>query len=397
MSAPRVLITAGAVYGPLDDNKIVGNRVRGIWATRFARWLAERHYPVTVLIPDTMTGVTADLLVGLPRDAQLEVVKHRGYWDYATKCEKLARTHDVAVMAAAVVNWIPELPFPGKMPTKGYNEGDTINIPFVLAPRVINRMREWNPDLTLIGCKMLIGASQDELIEAAYHVVLTAKCNVVLANDMGHGLKRKQLVFQDRTVIDFDDDFERLFRTLQGVIDDKHFATFRSGPDISEIKGDPRFKNSVGFFDRIVDRYRERFTHRQAGNDRVFGGLLVPTMAEGYLLSPREKGEMFTSGDAAWAPAQQEFSQHRIYVAPGPKATLNAPLLIRFWEKWKDHPRATAVLHLHEQLPGIPTVPYAPPGTERDNLRELPAVPAFNIAGHGFVACVDADGEIILR
>mgnify|MGYP002788255012 FL=1 len=396
MSAPRVLITAGQVYGLLDDNKLVGNRVRGIWATRFARWLAERGYPVTVLIPDTMAGMTADLLDGLPSEARLGVSKHRGYFDYAAKCEKLALTHDAAVMAAAVVNWIPEKPVSGKMPTKGYNEGDIINIPFVLAPRVINRMRQWNPDLTLIGCKMLIGATTDELVEAAYHVVLTAKCNVVLANDMGHGLKMKRLVFQDRTVMEFDDDFEGLFQALQGVIDDQHFATHRLESSTSHILEDSRWSGDRRRFDEIVAKYRDRFAHRQAGSDRVFGGLLVPTGAEGYLLSPREKGEMFSSADAAWLPALQNFDPHRVLVAKGPKATLNAPLLVRVWEKWKDHPKVVAVLHLHEQLPNVPTVPYAPPGTARDNLRDLDNLPpAFNIEGHGFVACLDGNLEVV--
>jgi phosphopantothenate-cysteine ligase len=393
MSAPRVLITAGPVYGLLDDNKLVGNRVRGIWATKFAEFLMKRGYPVTLLLADTQTKLVGTV-VG--ERANMEVVEHRGYYDYAAKCEKLAVTHNVAIMAAAVVNWIPEKPVPGKMPTAGFKEGDIINVPFVLAPRVINRMRQWNPDLTLIGCKMLIGSQPDELVEAAYHVVLTAKCNVVLANDMGHGLKTKRLVFQDRTVIDFDDDFEGLFRALQGVIDDQHFATIRLESSTSDILADSRWSGDRRRFDEIVEKYRARFTHRQAGSDRVFGGLLVPTGAEGYLLSPREKGEMFSSADAAWLPATQNFDKHRVLVAKGLKATLNAPLLVRMWEKWRDHPQVVSVLHLHEQLPRVPTVPYAPPGTVRDNLRDLDHLPpSFNIEGHGFIACLDGNHEVV--
>lgn len=405
MSAPRILITGGAVYGPLDDNKLVGNRVRGIWAIKFAAHLlntlaSTREYKVTLLLPDTLSS--ADIEEHLPLPGQrpdLTIVRHKGYWEYAKQCEELAHTHDVAIMAAAVVNWIPAEPVKGKMPTKGYNEGDIINVPFVLAPRVINRMRIWNPDLTLIGCKMLIGSQPDELVEAAYDVVLKAKCNAVVANDMGNGLRLKRVVHQDRTVIDFNDDFTGFFAHLQGIIDDQHFTTLR--PEISgstTIKGDPRFKNSIAFFNSIIDQYRDRFTHRQVGNDRVFGSLLVPTMAEGYLISPREKGEMFSSEDAAWVPAKQDFSSERIYVAPGPKATLNAPLLVRMWEHWKHHPQVVAVLHLHEQLPNVPTAVYAPPGTVRDNLRDLDNLPpAFNINGHGFIACLDAYGKIVYR
>lgn len=55
--------------------------------------------------------------------------------------------------------------------------------------------------------------------------------------------------------------------------------------------------------------------------------------------------------------------------------------------------RPMAMLHLHEQLPGVPTVPYAPPGTVRDNEREIPG-PVFNIEGHGFIACLDDNLDI---
>jgi len=395
MPLSRVLITAGQVYGLLDDNKLVGNRVRGIWAVKFAEYLAERGHPVTLLVPDTFDPKVVQHF--FDDFEHTDVRYHRGYQDYYIKCQSLAMSHDAAVMAAAVVNWIPAEPVKGKMPTAGFKEGDIINVPFVLAPRVINWMRVWNPDLTLIGCKMLIGSTSDELIEAAYHVVLTAKCNAVVANDMGNGLKLKRLVHQDRTVVDFDDDFKGFFHSLKGIIDDEHFATIRLESNTADVLTDRRWVHTVEMFDNIVAKYRSRYSHRQANSDRVFGGLLVPTGAEGYFLSPREKGEMFSAADAAWLPCTQHFDKHWVYAARGPKATLNAPLLIRMWEKWKSHPQVVAVLHLHEQLPDVPTEPYAPPGTARDNLRELPHTPAFNIAGHGFIACLDAYGKIVYR
>ena len=74
------------------------------------------------------------------------------------------------------------------------------------------------------------------------------------------------------------------------------------------------------------------------------------------------------------------------------KATLNAPLLIKVGEKFG----ADAVLHQHRQLEGVPTVPHAPPGTVRDNDRDVPG-PAFNIEGHGFVAGVKFTGGLESR
>ena len=115
----RVLVTAGAVPPPLDANKLVSNRVRGLWATHFVRYLLERKYAVTLVIPDTLQNP-------LDHYKNLTVVQHKGFWDYQEKCLALATQHEAAIMAAAVVNWIPAEPYPAKMPTKGFKERDII-------------------------------------------------------------------------------------------------------------------------------------------------------------------------------------------------------------------------------------------------------------------------------
>lgn len=372
----HVLVTAGTVYGPLDANKLVGNRVRGIWAERFAEYLCDMGHKVTFLVPDTAKSNTR---ISDP-DPSYTVVYHRGFAEYRSWCLTLAPSMDAAVMAAAVVNWIPAEPYPGKMPTKGYKAGDIINVPFVLAPHVIDDMKKVNPKLTLIGCKMLVNADEGELIEAAYDVLLRAKCNAVVANDMGRGLRRKLVVNQDRTVQEYADDFRGMYANLLGHIEDEHYHTVESHwlphPDTE----------ASALFDRVVTRYQSGFTKRDSISDRVFGSVLVRSRY-GFLVSPREKGARFTSADAVDVTRVFE---RRVFTREG-HATLNAPLLVQMAHEF---PEAHAVLHQHEQLPGVPTVDYAPPGTVRDNDRDIPG-PAFNIKGHGFVACLDADLNII--
>lgn len=381
----RVLITAGPVYGRLDDNKLVSNRVRGVWATKFAEFLLRRGHHVTLLIADIQTRLMGEIL---GESSAINVVTHTGFADYHLKCLEAARTHDAAVMAAAVVNWIPANPIAGKMATKGYKPGDIINVPFILAPRVIDEMKAQNPNLTLIGCKMLIGATEDELVEAAYGTLIGARCNVVVANDMGHGLRRKLLVYPDRSTHEYNDNFDEFFLTLLAVIEDEHYRTAHQKVDYAVY--DPNGEGE-DIFGNIIAKYRRRFTHRQAGSDRVFGAIFVPTrdIALGFA-TPREKGEMFTAEDAV---VIEKIDGRTLHVTGREKATLNAPLLVRVSQKY---PWAHAILHLHEQLPGVPTVPYAPPGTVRDNERVIPG-PVFNIKGHGFIACLDSSLEIAQR
>ena len=379
----RILVTAGCVYGRLDDNKLVGNRVRGIWATKFASHLARKDHEVTVLLPDTFDKDKALNLVQLQNlHGGVQVVTHNGFYDYMEKCLNLAPEMDAAVLAAAVVNWIPTDPVKGKMVTKGYQEQDRISIEFELAPRVINWMKTANPNLTLIGCKMLIGANHEDLIDAAYNLLLTARCNIVVANDMAHGLKTKHIVHKDRAVISHKGAFDNLYSDLTDIIEDEYYQTV-SVPRHVSIKGEPHWKQqmreSCQRFDAIVDENRDRF---MPVGQRVFGALAVRVPDFGWLTSPREKGKMFSSKDAV-VVTNLDTAAHQVSVwGIGNKATLNAPLLIRTGEAFE----ADAVLHLHDEMVA-PNVVHAPPGTIRDNNRHIPG-PEFNILHHGFIRCL---------
>jgi len=411
----RILITAGTVYGPLDDNKLVGNRVRGIWATKFAYHLHKQGHKVTLLVADVQQREIEQIVMANASYIPT-VCTHQGFWDYQEQCEGFACTHDAAVMAAAVVNWIPKIPFSGKMPTEGYKPGDVIDVPFILAPRVIDVMRAANPNLTLIGCKMTIGASRDEMIEAAYKTLIGAKCHAVVANDMQVGLRTKTVLYPDRAQFDFDmgslrrdNSPEAFYDHVERIILDDHFTTVGVSP--KEAYSNPvcgtdymAYQDAEDLFDRIVDKYRDRFVQKVAGSDRVFGAVAVRTGA-GALCSPREKGALFSKNDAidVLRPTDDDFANRRVRVihhgqtlgAQLPKATMNALLLLRHLDAY---PRAAAVLHLHEQLGllNAPTVPYAPPGTVRDNLREIVG-PIYNIEGHGCIVALDEHGEIYGR
>jgi len=388
----KILITAGPVYGRLDDNKIVSNRSRGLWAIGLAEWLNEHtDHQITLLVTDL---IKEQVMVALRRHKnydQITIHVQDGYKNYSAICKALAPHVDAAIMAAAVVNWIPETPFPGKMPTDKKRQ----DIAFFLAPRVINGMKKWNPKLTLIGCKLLFSNDYETLIDAAYGVVLAAKCNAVVANDAHIGLRTKYIVHQDRSVSTFDNDFDGMYQHLLGIIEDVHYHTEQ--PHLSctfNLK-------SKRVFNAIVNKHRHQFIRRIADDDFVFGSVAVRDFHSDedkcYYVSPREKGEMFDAEDAVEVRVDRET---RTVFANGGKATLNAPLLVRHLEKY---PEAAGVLHYHApetEDPGIrgllPQVEHAPPGTARDNERSIPG-PHYYIKGHGWIIAVDENGEPILH
>lgn len=339
---------------------------------------------MTLLVPDTFDVSQINEHISDPSGDNFELLRHDGYDSYAEQCYALAPKMDAAVMAAAVVNWIPAEPIKGKMKTEGFNEGDIQNIPFKLAPRVIDRMRKLNGKLTLIGCKMTSGAEPDETYRQAYGTLLKAHCNVVVANDLQR-LKEKTLVFPDgnRVVMD---GFPRMYEELERVLRDRHYRTEASSISIEQLS-ENKLNGARAEFDTLCDTYREKFKKRPEGPygpERVFGSVAVRIDNTRYLVSPREKGTMFDSKEAVIVTAVDR-EKLIVHTIDGKKATLNAPLLIRVMETQP----VNSVVHLHEEQPDWPTLHYAPPGTVRDNDRTdahttfLPR--KFNIRGHGCV------------
>lgn len=382
----RILITAGPVYGRLDDNKIVSNRSRGIWAVEFAIYLHDHGHDVRLLVPDIMAKQFEERLGKLHNEdgaSGICIRTHSSYQDYATICNELAPQMDAAIMAAAVVNWIPETPFPGKMAI----DKKRIEIPFILAPKVINQMKKQNPKLTLIGCKLLFSGDLGILAEAAYHVILAAKCNAVVANDAKLGLRFKHVFHQDRAITSFYNDFEGLYEHLEAIITDVHYRTVQKHLSCSlNLK-------SSRVFNEIAERYRDKFIRRVHREEFVFGSIAVPNFHpdEGKYtyVSPREKGELFDADDATEVTVSTE---NRTVYTNGGKATLNAPLLVRHLQQY---PEAAGVVHYHcdppSERPHL-VVDHAPPGTVRDNDRSIPG-PTYYITGHGIIMAVDEHGS----
>jgi hypothetical protein len=379
----RVLITAGPVYSALDDNKLVSNRSRGLWAIQLAQFLRDRGHHVILVVPKAGEVEGKLKKPAQPVTGTITVLHHDGYQDYVRICLKETRECDWAVMAAAVVNWIPSTTIQGKMPTEGFKEGDEINVKFFLAPRVIDMIRRGNDKCHVIGCKMTSGASGEVLLHHARQTMAGARASAVVANDL-QDLKTKLVVYPDGAVVPFGLGTQGIEFThhLVKLIEDVHYTTSSFQ---MECIGLPGFKEASEIFDRIVNRYRHRFTGPEG---KVFGSLAVRVSPGLYLVSPREKGMAFTSLDAVLVDGWD--GTRRVQTVNG-KATLNAPLLTGMLGV---HTRAAAVLHLHEAFPDGPVVPYAPPGTVRDTDRDL-SRPYFTIEHHGFIACVNEYGDFI--
>lgn len=344
----RILITSGPVYAHLDDNKILSNMARGAWAARFADFMQSNGHDVKRL--------------------------HNMEWrDYERAVVEEVCTSDAAVMAAAVINYFPKFPFKGKMPTD--MQGCTVEL--VRTPYIIDRVRRVNPTCKLIGCKLTSGEKPRETIAKAQKLIDRSKAHAVIANDKSN-LRLKMLCFPDGAVLKFKDAFDEMYDELKRMIEDSHFRTISGSANHDA--------DASQFMDKLIGRYAGLFLKPWADGKRMFGSFAVRRSDGMMMTTPRFKNEKLS---AEGCPTVR--IHDRSVISSWSKATMNAPLL---WEMLRQHPQAAGVVHLHEFLGKVPTFRYAPPGTLRDSDRG-PLPSKFNIDNHGFVACVNSDGDIL--
>ena len=364
----RILVTGGPVHAHLDDVKIITNKFRGGRMAEIADMLVAKG--LTVVYMTTK---------GMPQPKNCPTVYHTGFQNYAQTILNEAKNYDAMLLGAAVANLIPMNPIKGKFPSHNYKEGDTINIPFQIAPRVINVVKQANPSIHLFGCKLLSNVTRDELVSAAYEVVLDSKAEAVFAND-DRNLDYKYAVTKERSIIPMDT--KGMVDFIDEAVRDQYFQTVPVNPP-SDIK------KYVDQAKEILSRFPDRFPTQQRGY--IFGSVAVriPEYPGSFVTTARGKKEL----EQFTFVAGTDFEQGKVFAGPL-KATLNAPLLTRIFVAYKD---INAIVHYHWEIAPdgldtldlspemkLPVLPYAPPGTRRDCQRPVKDLGNdFRIEHHG--------------
>jgi phosphopantothenoylcysteine decarboxylase/phosphopantothenate--cysteine ligase len=175
MTTKTALVTAGATEEPIDSVRYVSNFSSGRTGVLFARELQRRGMNVTLLagrrvnVPE---GLEAERF-GSTRDL---------YRKLKERCTKDAP--DFLFMSAAVSDYTPvgSSRKDGKIDS---SEQDTLELKLRRTPKILSHLREWCGIQTfIIGFKLLDGASENELREAAYKQVRSNRTNLCVANDL---------------------------------------------------------------------------------------------------------------------------------------------------------------------------------------------------------------------
>jgi len=360
----KILVAGGPVHAYLDAVKMITNRFKGGLMCQLAENLSTFDSEVVYLCSPSVGAQT-------PRSyGQIRVITHKGFDDYRHKVMELAPVMDGVILGAAVANLIPAKPYVGKFPSHNYKPGDVIPIDFTIAPRVIDEVKLVAPKTHLFGYKLLSGASYEELIQAAYNIVLEARATAVFANDT-EDLQQKYAVTKELGVHPLCQ--EDLAAWIWEVLNDTYYATtFDDGPGAPD--------GTINKVRELVKRYANYFLVSKAGF--IFGTIAVRHQS-GFVTTGRGKREL----DSVAYVAKVDHAKRKVYVTDNAKASLNAPLLAKIF----DNPAVETIVHYHEQVPNLPTHPYAPPGTVRDS--ERPNGTSFNIQEHGCMLLFDKAGR----
>lgn len=133
----------------------------------------------------------------------------------------------------------------------------------------------------------------------------------------------------------------------------------------------------------LISQYNEtnRGLFVKTDDGLVFGSAAVrDSKGAGFLTTGRGKREL----DELAYVHHVDHSTRTVTTQGGFRASLNAPLMSTIFQ---DLPAARSLVHGHRQDPSLPTLPYAPPGSVRDSLRQIRG--SFNIAEHGCFYVLD--------
>src|SRR5699024_4188292 len=114
--------------------------------------------------------------------------------------EKTAQTTSSTELSKHLLAWLQTKPFPPLQEKKISSKNETLSILLEKAPKVIQMIKQWQPETLLFGFKLLVDASTEELLEVGWQLLQKNQCDYVLANDLQtiHGSKHRGLLI-DRT------------------------------------------------------------------------------------------------------------------------------------------------------------------------------------------------------
>ena len=371
----KILITGGAVHSFIDNVKIITNKFKGGLMANLANQITKMPEKNEIIYLCSKDSKQPEI------SPHIKVIHHNGLYDYMDKVLNLAPKMNAIILGAAVVNLIPKEKIEGKFPSHNFKPGDIINIEFTIAPRVIDEVKKINPNTHLFGFKLLSNVEHEELIRAAYGVLLESRSVTIFANDTKN-LMQKYAVTKERGVHPLHNNEvaqwiidrmnEKYYKTIIGKTNEKNEYMAEAEEKLKSI-----IKENENSFIKIEEGY-------------IFGSAALRFRQKEYwrfITTARRKNEI---NDFAFVYTVSH-DKKEVHCMTYKKASLNAPLFHNIFRKFNN---VEYILHFHYQRDDLTTRIYATPGTYEDSMRKG-LNPSFNIKNHGCILSFNKKGELL--
>ncbi|WP_297665226.1 phosphopantothenate--cysteine ligase [uncultured Streptococcus sp.] len=188
----NILITSGGTSEKIDQVRSITNHSTGQLGKMIAEHCLAEGASVTLLT--TAKAVKPDphekLTIKIIEDTE----------QLLTTMEELVAAHDVLIHSMAVSDYKPVYMarFEEVLASSDVTEfleksnseskissSDDYQVLFLKKnPKIISKVKEWNPNIRLIGFKLLVGVSKEELLAAARASLEKNQAELIVANDL---------------------------------------------------------------------------------------------------------------------------------------------------------------------------------------------------------------------
>lgn len=188
----NILITSGGTSEKIDRVRSITNHSTG----RLGKIIAETFLDKG----DQVTLVTTPKAVRPATHPNLTIVQIENVAELLESLKPLVHTHDVLIHAMAVSDYTPVYmtgleavaasPDMTEFLNKTNSESkissqDDVQVLFLKkTPKVISLIKKWNPAIRLIGFKLLVNVTKEELLKTARASLIKNQAEIIVANDL---------------------------------------------------------------------------------------------------------------------------------------------------------------------------------------------------------------------
>lgn len=185
MKQETVLVTLGGTSEPIDSVREIRNQATGKLGILCAKKAIQLGYQVIVVASNT---VDSTLLESLP--SCVLVYRIQGVLDLQATLKEILEqnTIEIVIHTMAVSDYFVAGAYNQEQQlvqgSKISSDEEVLWLKLEKAPKVIQEIKQWQKDVFLVGFKLLVDATKDELIEKAKAQEIAAKSDLVVINNL---------------------------------------------------------------------------------------------------------------------------------------------------------------------------------------------------------------------